>query len=201
MASVRSLICCGSCMYFQNNQIFGKPCNELGHLEFSKICVSYEPNIKNISKSVGEDNPAMELLILIPKLDVFTAETIAYLLICQSRISKYSRFKFMQPVVFRYQGNGQYLNNYCFAYVIDSNRENIRLISKNGMMVVSLPLKSATIHDTREFSDMRKSMVQSGKLIDPRNTTFTKMISVESLPARYKTERSKRNIQQIIKNK
>lgn len=201
MANIRSLISCASCTYFKQQKIFGKPCSELGFTETSKPCVSYVPDIKTLRTPISEQNPVIDLLRLISKLEAIPAEALAFILVSQARLKKYSNYVFMQPVVFQFCGSGQYVNNYCRAYVIDCTKTDIRLINRTGTFTISLPVTSTTIYSVKDFVALKNTMIERNKLIDPRNNNIASVAKIDDLQGhrKHKVGRPPRSLTHVIR--
>lgn len=196
MASFKDTLTCGSCAFFNNRQIFGKPCKELGYLQYSSVCTSYIPAVAELRrKECGETNPVITLFNSIKQLNEVQAEVIAYLLVCQNKLKRHTCLEFLQPVFYRYCGRGNYINHYCQAYVLDCSKEDIRLINRTGTMILTVPMVSK-IYTVSEFAEIKAKLVTTGNINDPK-LVVQSVQTIEKLGK--PTARVPRNVTAIVK--
>lgn len=171
---------CGSCVFLEGEKKDGKKyCKELGFIESNKACKFFKPKISQLRSATGNQE-VISLLESIRKVPAEHLQTISYLLQSEIRLRKQTRFKILQPVVILVNGKGEYLDDYCKAYVLDAGEDYIRFINKEGTLVAQLTLDSK-IYTLKEFKTIKEKLLAEGKLQNPLTKEYSKIRRKEDL--------------------
>lgn len=164
----KEIISCDVCTFFKRRKLYGKPCSELGILGFQPSCVSFEPDISLLRKS-EINNPVGTILQSIREIDDRDGIVVASLLLRKARVSKYSKFAFLQPVYLRYIGSGNYLSHYCRARVLDATKNELKLVSMSNTITASVPNSgNSSVYSVRDFVSIRDACIENNNVIDPK---------------------------------
>jgi hypothetical protein len=124
---------------------------------------------------------------------------IASLLVRESKTRTFSKFKILQPVMVVIDGSGDYLSDYCKAYVLDADKDNIRLINKDGTFIAQFPITSTSVHTLTEFKAIKENLKKVKKLSNPKandrgyvNRTHDADDAVPTIDAAIKDEKIKK---------
>ena len=174
--SVRESITCVSCIYFKSRKLYSKPCIDLGYLDIHPSCSSYEPDVTALRSHIGSDNQVKNLISAIRDIPENEASIVAYLLICKTRITRYTKYRFLEPVYLKYYGDGGYLSHYCKAYILDATSSEVRCISVSNTIVASIPTSSkSSILTIHAFQKVRNKIAKLGNIVDPEQQRSTRM--------------------------
>lgn len=95
-------------------------------------------------------------------------------------------FSFMEKVYVRISG-GQgrnYLHNFVLGYVLDADKESVRIISETGQTALTMPndTSGTTLYTAEQFAPIRAEIAESGKWVDPEVTIArARMASIQTL--------------------
>ena len=178
---VSSCISCKHCVHLTKEKLNGgKLCSEMGVIETSKTCGSYKPMVQTLRKAEGSE--AIDLFQAIRSLPTDMLPIVASLLVREERTRKYSNFKVLQPVYVVFDGSGDYLSDYCKAYVLDADKEHIRVINKSGTFLAQFERESTSILTLAEFKARKAELTATKKLKNPK-VSKPRTIIDESVPS------------------
>lgn len=164
--NVKKNISCEQCIYLNKEKLKNKVCSDFGVLPTSKICASFKPNVHSFRNSNGANN-VIDLFEAIRNLQPSMLPLVASLLLREERTRKYTKFKIFQPVAVNISGNGDYLEDYCKAYVLDADKQYFRIINKKGTLIAQLPLNTTSVLTVKEFKklkpSLKKNKIKTGK--------------------------------------
>lgn len=164
---------CDTCLYFKARRLHNKPCSELGILEVSSPCSSYEVDYTVARpKKAGEKSIFAEIIPIIRKLDKRSTDVLVEILTSHKSLHS-TKYELFQPVYICYQGNGQYLSNYCKAYILSVSKDEVRVINRNGSIVISVPKRTKSILTGSEYDKFKKRAEKKGFIIDPDQTDIS----------------------------
>lgn len=161
---------CGSCSFLLRDRIFENKCGEQGKLASSKACGSHIPDVFSLVKDEDDVSKLQLMSDLIHSLGNNDLQVVAALLMREKNTRKYG-YSFKQKVYVRISGsaNANYLSNFIVGYVLDANKENVRIIGASGKTtIVALNDKeSHTVYTVERFRPLRQKMLETGHLVDP----------------------------------
>ena len=166
---------CGDCSRLECERLTNNFCIEEGRLPTSKACGHFSPNFF----PVAQDEQAMESLdqfaACIEGMGTKALRVVAGILLREPVTRKHG-YRFLQKVFVRYQGSSSdnYLSNFCIAYVIDADKQRIRLVGASNRVVVTLYRPSTSIYTESQFAKMRKEMREAQRLVDPAIAKFAR---------------------------
>lgn len=170
---------CGSCANLLKKYPGSKTsCADEGVLPTSKACQYYMPEYTHMIATQDKVNPILQLIEAIRNTPVNLMQHMAYLMISAERIQRFldmgsGRFGLLQKVYYRYRGLGDYLSNYCWAYVLDATADFVVLLAKSGEMIVRIDWQCAkSLLTEEEFAELREEMVASRNLYDPELDSY-----------------------------
>lgn len=163
---------CGSCQGMEK-KFAGWPrtCSQDGVLPTSKTCDYYTPEYGQLTVPEGTINPTVNLINALRLMPANLLQHMAYLMISTERIQRFldGKYHILQKVYFKYRGTGDYLSNYCWAYILDADKDNIVLLGKSGEMIVRIDWACArsSLQTEEEFELLREDMVSNRAIYDP----------------------------------
>jgi hypothetical protein len=164
---VSSCVSCKQCVHLSKEKLNGgKVCSDMGVIESSKVCGNYKPDVQVLRKSDGSE--AIDLFQAIRSLPSEMLPIIASLLSREERTRRYTDFKVLQPVYVMFDGSGDYITDYCKAYILDADKEHVRVINKNGTFVAHFERESTSILTIAEFKARRAELLASNKIKNPK---------------------------------
>lgn len=177
---IKDHVTCKDCVYLFHEKLNrGKYCNERGIIETSKACPAYKPNVHKLRSCCG-NKEVINLIEAIREIPTDLLPILASLLAREGKTRVHTKYKFLQRVVISYTGTGEYLSDYCQAYVLDADKEYIRFINRGGTFIAQFPIVSTSIYTMLEFYELRKDLIDKGKKvrpkIDPRPAIFDETI-------------------------
>ena len=171
-------VSCKHCVFLNKEKLNGKYCQDLGIIGTSKTCGAYKPNVHNLRASEGSEE-VIDLFKAIRALPTDYLPIIASLLVRESKTRTFSKFKILQPVMVVIDGNGEYLSDFCKAYVLDADKEFVRVINKSGTFIAQFPLDSTSIYTLSQFKAIKDKLKKAKKLHNPKaDRTSSKSSSV-----------------------
>lgn len=184
---------CRDCTFLTTRPLPGNksPCSEQGVSRNSKPCGSMQVNIDPLLRP-GSAKRQRENVNMMEQLGTITKgrteaelRALGLLLLGSARVAK-AGFSFMQRVFVHYRGttSDDYVSNWCSAYIVDVDRDVVRLVGrrKDHDFVLSLP-RDARILTVAEYREYRHSMQDVGKLIDPAIRKFKDLFDRKRLSA------------------
>lgn len=179
-------VSCKQCVYLEKDKLDGKFCKDVGVVETSKTCSSYKVNVHDMRSASGHPEIG-ELFKAIKNIKDAHLPLIASILIGEEKTRKFTKYKVMQPVVIRYNGTGEYLADYCRAYMLDADAENMRFINKAGTMIAQFPLDTTSIFSLKDFAAIKdtlkkKKFVREKVFIDDTIPTIDQVVKEEKIP-------------------
>jgi hypothetical protein len=116
-------VSCKNCVHLTKEKLNGKYCQDIGVIPASKVCGAFKPNVYELRSSQGSTE-VVDLFKAIRALPTDYLPIIASLLVRESKTRTFSKFKILQPVMVVIDGSGDYLSDYCKAYVLDADKDN-----------------------------------------------------------------------------
>lgn len=163
---------CGSCSNLLRDKIFEARCGDLGKLPSSKSCGSYTPDAFSLVSGEEKINNLLDIAHLMSTLSPNELQIFAGLML-REKITRRAGFSFLQKVYVRVQGNGNqfYLQDFAVGYVLDADRERVRIIGETGVTCVTAinDAQSLTLYTTARFAPLRAEMISKQHFISPRN--------------------------------
>lgn len=163
---------CGSCTNLLRDKVFEARCNDLGKLPSSKSCGSYIPDAFSLVPGEKKINNLLDIAHLMSTLSPNELQILAGLML-REKMTRRAGFSFLQKVYVRVQGSGNqfYLNDFVVGYVLDADRDRVRIISESGVTCITAinDSKSLTLYTTERFAPMRVEMMAKRHFTNPKN--------------------------------
>ena len=160
-------VSCKHCVFLNKEKRNGKYCQDLGIIGTSKTCGAYKPNVHTLRASEGSEE-VVDLFKAIRALPTDYLPIIASLLVRESKTRTFSKFKILQPVMVVIDGNGEFLSDFVKAYVLDADKEFIRVINKSGTFIAQFPLDSTSIYTLTQFKSVKEKLKKLKKISNPK---------------------------------
>lgn len=161
---------CGSCSGLNRDRIFEERCVTLGRLPSSKSCGSYVPDVFALVNQEERIGSLQDIADLMNQMGNTDLQILGALMLRERQTRKHG-WKFYQRVFIRIRGesNANYLSNFAEGYVLDANKDTVRVIGKNGAIAVSAinDPSSETIYTVARFNKLREKMLAEGHRYDP----------------------------------
>lgn len=152
-------------------RVFEARCSELGRVPTSKACKLHVPDAVALMQDQEQRmksflDMAQVFRRMSPKdMQVFGAMMIA------ERKTRKAGFSFMEKVYVRVQGQAgrNYMSNFAMGFVLDADKERIRIISESAKTVIVLPNEkvSNSLYTVRQFATIRAEIAAEKKWTDP----------------------------------
>lgn len=166
----KKLIQCGSCTYLIRDRVFEAKCSDLGRLPTSKSCGSYSPDVFSLVGSEENNQNLESVADMMSQMSPNDLQILGAMMLREKQTRKHG-FKFHQKVYVRFRGNSSanYLSNFVVGYVLDANKDTIRVVGESGATAISAinDKDSETVYTVARFNKMRIEMVAERRLIDP----------------------------------
>lgn len=172
ITKVRDHVSCKNCSHLTKEKLNGKYCKDLGILEVSETCASFRPNVQELRKLT----PAVEVTDLfkaIRALPDSMLPIVASLLARESKTRTFTAFKILQPVMVVIEGEGNYMSDYCRAYVLDADKEYVRVINKEGTIIAQFPLDSTSVLTGKQFKVRKLTMLPGTRTKSSKTTSLS----------------------------
>lgn len=154
----------------------------MGMTATSEVCSSFEPNLRQVEDVVADEGGFMALARIVDTMGEKSLRAMGAMLMREEHTRK-AGYKFGQVVYVRYRGKAtsNYISNFMQAYVMFVNNSNYRLMSKDGKCVLTYSSECKPhILTKREFSKLRNSMIDKGRMVDPEvERTLSKRLQAE----------------------
>lgn len=162
---------CGDCIGFCNERLKSSKsnCMDMGIVETSEICSSFQPNVNNIRDCLSNDGGFITLARIVDKLPDSSLRTFGAMLMREDRTRK-AGYKMGQVVYVRYRGlaNSNYISNFMKAHILFVDSKTYKLMSRDGSCVLTFSSECKPhILNKQEFQCLRDSMIEKGRLVDP----------------------------------
>lgn len=200
----RERITCGSCSFLMRERLDGNTssCSIcLGKIPTSRACASHKPDAFTAINSEHKVDALADIAHAVASFGARDLEVLATLLL-REKTTRKQGFRFMQKVFVRFQGNisDNYMNNFVIGYVVDADKEYIRVVSATGKICLSVlnDANSTSLYTVEQFADIRRQMKQHSMYNDPktmsieRSSMFQKMDALDKSGAFDETN-TKRN--------
>ena len=169
-SALKKQLQCGSCVGLVRSPVLEVPCNQVGKLPTSRSCGSHQPDVFTLAGGEEKVNLMLTIADVMARMSVNDLQILASLMLNEKTTRKHG-FKFKQKVYLRVQGqtNSNYLSNFAVGYVLDANKDTVRLIGESGTMSVSClnEKDSCTLYTVARFNVLREQMLKDRKFIDP----------------------------------
>lgn len=166
--STKQKLACGSCRFLSRDRKFAEPCSATGKLPTSAACPSHSADVFTPAKSSLV--AIRQIGAALAGMKVSEVQCLAAALLQEGRTRK-AGFRFGQKIYIRVQGTSAafYLNNFASAYVLDADKEHIRLVGDNGCCYTLLNSTQGprSFWSASEFRAIRDKMVQDKAFADP----------------------------------
>lgn len=165
----------------------GSTCNTQGVLATSKTCGSFKPDSFNIADDIKDNGAVLALAHVMSKLSNSKLDLLAAI-IQNDKKTRRQDLCFGQRVYVRYRGlvSANYLSNFMLAFVLDADKNFIRLMSRDGSCSLTYEndgnhLSGPIIYNKAEFDVLRKRMVAQDMMVDPdeKRNTVKRLRSME----------------------
>lgn len=172
---------CGQCAYLWAERKGGKYCHERGITGDSSPCQGFRPDVSGLRRAEAQKE-LVSLFPLIRQVPAHLLAPLSLILMGEKTLREHSPFHVLQPVVLNYQGTGEYLSDYCYAYILDMDvqQQVLRTINKDGTFIASFPLSSTSILSLSEFAKIKAELKQKKKKQRPPKSP--KSNSLDSVP-------------------
>jgi len=154
------------------DKVFESRCSDIGKLPSSKSCGAYIPDAFSLVSGEEKINNLLDIAQLMSTLSSSELQIFAGLML-REKITRRSGFSFLQKVYIRIQGNGNqfYMNDFIVGYVLDADRERVRIIGETGVTCVTAinDLQSLTLYTSARFAPLRAEMVSKQHFMNPKN--------------------------------
>lgn len=171
-AQQREKITCGSCSFLVRERTFEKKCSELGKLPSSRSCSRHSPDAFTVVQGEPKIDLITSLASNIAQMSVRDLEILAGMFL-REKLTRRFGFTFFQKVYIRFQGNAtdNFFSNFVIGYVLDANKDTIRVISETGKTCISVmnDSDSHTFYTAARFNPLRKLMSESRSYVDPKS--------------------------------
>lgn len=155
-------------------------CADEGIMPTSKACQWYTPDYSQLAFHAETINPVLNLVEAIRNTPVTLLPHLAYLMISAERIQRFldGKYALLQKVYYKYRGAGDYLSNYCWAYIINADVDGMTLLGKSGEMIIRTDWSCAksSVFSEDDFEVLREGMVANRMLYDPELDEHAKRI-------------------------
>lgn len=162
---------CGSCAGLKRERVMETFCSLAGQLEVSPACSKHTPDAFTLTHEEPE-----RVLSLVQMGRVFRGMSandlqILAAVLAGERRSRNAGYYFMEKVYIRVQGASgrNYMKNFVMGFVLDANREEVRIISESGKTAIVMPndKNGSTLYKLEAFEAIRTEAIEAGRWTDP----------------------------------
>lgn len=165
---------CGECSGLHRDRLTDPKlnCSALGKIESSKACNSFKADVFSLTDTVELDGALLGMAKLFNRLSPSQLKRLASVMYHEP-LTRKAGYRFGQRVFVRYRGmlKDNYFSNFMIAHVLDANKQDIRLISRDGRCVLTFDSDSGpngpTIWTKPMFEPLRQQMLVQERYIDP----------------------------------
>lgn len=162
---------CGSCAGLNKEKILEDKCIALGRLPASKGCAKHKPDVFSLFQENEQRlTDLLSFKLLLARMSPNDLQTMASLFLRERKTRRYG-FTFLQKVYVRFSGTTgrDYLNNFGVAYVLDANKDTLRLISESAKTSLTVPNEkdSTTVYSVERFRSLRDKIYAEKRWRDP----------------------------------
>lgn len=65
-------------------------------------------------------------------------------------------------------GTGEFISDYCKAYVLDADKDFVRFINKDGTFIAQFPRDSTSVYTLAQFKTRKETLKKSKKVLNPK---------------------------------
>lgn len=174
----KASLTCGSCRYLQTDRLDKEPCIAKGKIVTSKSCTQHSPDVFPLLRSASHvQSDLSKIADVVGNMGTKQLETIAAIML-RVRVLKRFGYKFYQKIYVRTQGKDDYVSNFGVAYIIDAEKEFIRVVGDKGTSYTLMNEKEGSTYYTVErFQPIRKAMLEGKLFVDPSvvNSTISSL--------------------------
>lgn len=185
---LKTKIRCGQCSGLERDKLVNdSPCNTQGVLATSRTCPSFKPDSFDIADEIKDNGAILALAHIMSKLPNSKLDLLAAI-IQNDKKTRRQKLCFGQRVYVRYRGltSANYMSNFMQAFILDADRNFIRLMSRDGSCTLTYEndgkqLSGPVLYSKKEFDKLRSRMVADDLFVDPDETrnTIKRMRAIE----------------------
>lgn len=162
---------CGSCTHLHREKVFEARCEALGKIPASKACSKHKADAFTLlqdkeDRVQGVMDMAKILRVMNPReLEIFAA------IMLKEKTTRKHGFTFFQKVFIRVSGSAgrNYLSNFVLGYIVDADKESVRIVSETGGTAIELPNEKdgTTLYTLERFNPIRREIFENQQFQDP----------------------------------
>lgn len=159
---------CGSCANLNREKVFEAKCSELGKIPTSRACRSHAPDaFTMIQDQETRLTSLVDMGRVFRRMSPNDLQILAAMLLNEKRTRR-AGYSFMQKVYIRIAGASgkNYLSNFVMGYVLDADKEQVRIVSESGQTAVTLPKGSPSLYTIEQFEPIREEIFANKRWVD-----------------------------------
>ena len=159
---------CGSCANLNREKVFEAKCSELGKIPTSRACRSHAPDAFTLMQDQETRLTSLvEMGRVFRRMSPNDLQILAALLLNEKRTRR-AGYSFMQKVYIRISGSSgrNYLSNFVMGYVLDADKDQVRIVSETGLTAVTLPKGSPSLYTVEQFEPVRAEIFANKRWVD-----------------------------------
>lgn len=162
---------CGSCAGLKRERVFETRCVELGRIPTSRACKQHVPDAVTLMQDQEKRMESfLDMAQVLRGMSPNDHQIFAAILMNERKTRK-AGFSFMEKVYVRVQGQAgrNYMHNFATGYVLDADKEHVRIISESAKTMIVMPNEriSNSLYTVRQFAVIRAEIVAEKKWVDP----------------------------------
>ena len=162
---------CGGCAGLMRDRVFETRCTELGRIPTSKACKQFVPDAMTLMQDQERRMESfLDMAQVFRSMSPNDMQIFGALLVNERKTRK-AGFSFLEKVYVRVQGQAgrNFMHNFAMGYVLDADKEQIRIISESAKTMIVLPNEkiSNSLYTVRQFATIRAEIVDGKKWTDP----------------------------------
>lgn len=151
-------------------KVFEARCSELGRIPSSKACTRHTPDAFTLMQDQeSRVTSLMDMGRVFRRMSPNDMQILAAILMNERKTRK-AGYNFMQKVYIRVAGSAgrNYLSNFVLGFVLDADREWVRVVSESARTAVTVPNEknSTTIYSIEQFKEIRQEIFDKKQFVD-----------------------------------
>ncbi len=152
------------------DKVFEAKCVELGRIPSSKACKQHVPDAFTLMQEQESRVTSLaDMGLVLRRMSPNDLQILAALMMNERKTRK-AGFFFMEKVYIRVAGAAgrNFLSNFVIGYVLDANKETLRIVSETARTAVVLPNEknSTSVYTVKQFVPIRKEIAEGKKWVD-----------------------------------
>jgi hypothetical protein len=152
-------------------RVFEAKCSDLGRIPSSKSCSRHKPDAFTLMQDQEERVTSLvDMSRVFRRMSPNDLQILAAIMLNERKTRK-AGFSFMQKVYIRVQGAGgrNYLSNFAAGFILDADREWVRVVSETAKTAVMLPNEknSNSLFTVEQFRPIRTEIFEKKNFVDP----------------------------------